>query len=75
MKPRPVTLEDICIAMAQLAAIIERSPHGEKYWPIFERLEREKEARESRSHRLAAAKAAAADLVSSTQTKRTEAQF
>jgi len=44
-------------AMADLAHIIETSPAGDKYWPIFDRLERELASRDTRSARLAAAKA------------------
>jgi hypothetical protein len=52
------TVSQILKARAQLAEIIETSPHGEKYWPIFERLERELAARDNKSARLAAARAA-----------------
>lgn len=53
------TVTDIKKAMADLADIIETSPHGDKYWPIFERLERELATRDTRSARLAAARQAA----------------
>lgn len=52
------SVTDIKRAMADLAGIIEKSPVGDKYWPIFERLERELASRDTRSARLAAAKAA-----------------
>ena len=53
------TPQDIKRAMADLAGIIETSPHGDKYWPIFERLERELATQDTRAARLAAAKRAA----------------
>jgi hypothetical protein len=46
--------------MADLAGIIEASPVGDKYWPIFERLERELATRDTRAERLAAARRAIA---------------
>jgi hypothetical protein len=52
------TVPQIREAMATLAGIIEASPTGDKYWPIFERLERELSSRDTRAARLAAAKAA-----------------
>lgn len=54
------TVPQIRQAMADLAGIIETSPHGDKYWPIFERLERELANRDTRAARLAAARAQAA---------------
>ncbi|MBY5863239.1 hypothetical protein [Rhizobium leguminosarum] len=54
------TVTDIRKAMADLAAIIEASPVGDKYWPIFERLEREIATRDTRAERLAAARRAVA---------------
>lgn len=52
------TVPQIRKAMADLAGIIETRPDGDKYWPIFERLERELSTRDTRSARLAAARAA-----------------
>ncbi|MFS8052334.1 hypothetical protein QD357_05850 [Rhizobium sp. BR 317] len=52
-----VTIDQIRQTMAILAEFIERSPNGEKAWPIFERLERELALREDRAARLAKAKA------------------
>lgn len=52
------TVSQIKKAMADLAQIIETSPRGEAYWPIFERLERELSTRDTRSARLAAARLA-----------------
>jgi len=52
------TVPQIKKAMADLADIIETSPRGDKYWPIFERLERELASMDTRSARLAAARAA-----------------
>ncbi|TCU18804.1 hypothetical protein [Rhizobium sullae] len=57
------TVGEIKKAMAILADIIETSPHGEKYWPIFERLERELAVKVNRAERLAAAKAAVNDII------------
>lgn len=54
------TVPQIRQAMADLAGIIETSPHGDKYWPIFERLERELANRDTRAARLAAARRSAA---------------
>jgi hypothetical protein len=51
-----VTLEQIDVAMAQLAELIERSPEGNAYWPIFDRLEREREHAGGRVGRLEAAR-------------------
>lgn len=53
-----VTVAQIKTAMGVVATAIETRPEGEKYWPIFERLERELVAREGRASRLAAARAA-----------------
>lgn len=58
-----VTVEQIKKAMGNLAEIIELSPVGDAYWPIFERLERELAIRENRAERLAAAKEAAKDII------------
>ncbi|MER8430043.1 hypothetical protein [Mesorhizobium caraganae] len=44
-------------ALAYVAHLIETRPEGESYWPIFERLEREREQLASRADRLRAAKA------------------
>jgi hypothetical protein len=52
------TVQQIKKAMADLAAIIETSPRGDRAWPIFERLERELATRDTRAARLAAARAA-----------------
>lgn len=52
------TVPQIRKAMADLAVIIETSPRGDKYWPIFERLERELSSRDTRAARLASARAA-----------------
>lgn len=57
----PVTLERIDAALAVLAENIETHPGGDIYWPLFERLEREREALISRSGRLAAARARVID--------------
>lgn len=54
------TVTDIRKAMADLAGIIETSPVGDRYWPIFERLERELATRDTRAERLAAARRAVA---------------
>jgi hypothetical protein len=51
-----VTVERIEAAMAKLAAIIEDAG-DDVYWPIFERLEREREKLIGRQERLQAAKA------------------
>jgi hypothetical protein len=51
-----VTLDQLDIALAQLAEIIERSPAGEKYWPIFDRLEDERKRIGGRADRLSMAK-------------------
>ncbi|WP_085044306.1 hypothetical protein [Ensifer aridi] len=52
------TVPQIRKAMADLAGIIETSPNGDTYWPIFERLERELASRDTRAARLAAARMA-----------------
>lgn len=51
-----ISVDQIRDSMAKLAHIIERSADGEKYWPIFERLEGELASRDTRSARLAAAR-------------------
>lgn len=43
-------------ALAYVAHLIETRPEGESYWPIFERLEHEREQLASRADRLRAAK-------------------
>lgn len=53
----PVTLERLDLAMAIIAEAIETHPGGEVYWPLFERLERERKALVSRAERLAVARA------------------
>ncbi len=53
----PVTLERLDAALAALAKTIETHPGGVAYWPIFERLEREREDLISRTERLASARA------------------
>lgn len=52
------TVAQIKTALADLAGIIETSPNGDRYWPIFERLERELASRDTRAARLAAARQA-----------------
>lgn len=52
------TPQQIRVAMAQLADIIDRSPDGDKYMPIFDRLESELGARNTRAARLDAARRA-----------------
>lgn len=44
-------------ALAYVAHLIETRPEGESYWPIFDRLEHEREQLASRADRLSAAKA------------------
>jgi len=51
-KHRSVTDEDLVAALGIAARIIDR--YGDVYWPIFERLEKEREARRSRGNRLGA---------------------
>ncbi|GKX33734.1 MAG: hypothetical protein MnENMB40S_13520 [Rhizobiaceae bacterium MnEN-MB40S] len=53
----PVTLERLDLALAIIAEAIETHSGGEVYWPLFERLERERKALVSRADRLAAARA------------------
>lgn len=53
-----LTVPQIKQTLADLATIIETAPDGEKYWPLFDRMERELAAREGRNARLAAARAA-----------------
>jgi len=53
----PVTLERLDLALAIIAEAIETHPGGEVYWPLFERLEREREALVARADRLAVARA------------------
>lgn len=57
-----VTIENIDIALAQCAHLIETMPDGEKLWPIFDRLERERELLTCKQDRLAAAKARVREL-------------
>jgi len=45
-----ITLEDIEIALVSIARIIDR--YGDQYWPIFERLEAERDSLLSRQSRL-----------------------
>ena len=45
-----VSDEDIEVALKSVAHLVEK--YGEKYWPIFERLEAELKSRRSRSKRL-----------------------
>lgn len=54
-----ISVAQIRDSMAKLADIIERSADGDKYWPIFERLESELASRDTRSARLAAARSGA----------------
>ena len=49
-------LDRLDSALAQLADIIESAPQGDLYWPIFDRLERERESAGGRAQRLAAAR-------------------
>lgn len=53
-----LTIQQIRKTMANLATIIETAPDGQKYWPLFEGLERELATRLDRSARLAAARGA-----------------
>ena len=52
MASRVVTETDIKTALRSVAILTDL--YGDKYWPIFERLEKELEARHSRRSRLAA---------------------
>lgn len=45
-----ISQQDIEAALQSVAQLIEA--HGEKYWPVFERLENELAERRSRSQRL-----------------------
>jgi len=45
-----VSEREIELALHSVAQLV--SSHGDKYWPIFERLENELEKRRSRSRRL-----------------------
>lgn len=45
----------IRVALKQLSGIMQKSRYAEKYWPIFERLERELALRVDRAARLKAA--------------------
>lgn len=49
------TIDQIRKALKDLAGVIETSPSGDRYWPIFERLERELVTRKDRAARLKAA--------------------
>lgn len=51
-----VTLDNVDKALAGLADIIEQDPDGDKYWPLFERLERMRDKLVSRKRRLTAAR-------------------
>lgn len=51
-----ITLRSIEIALAQCATIIETNPRGHKLWPVFERLEAERDKLADRSSRLTLAK-------------------
>ncbi|KAB1113595.1 hypothetical protein F4V89_12865 [Neorhizobium galegae] len=51
-----VTVDMIDIGLAQCAELIERLPDGDFLWPIFERLEREREMLVSKTDKLAAAR-------------------
>jgi len=53
-KRKPVTYERLVKARATLATIIET--HGDRYWPLFERLDEECAQYEKRNERLATAK-------------------
>ncbi len=57
MRYPSVTLERLEAALAALAEIIKAHPGGTAYWPIFERLERERDDLISRTDRLARARA------------------
>ena len=52
MTVEPVTLQRIERALAVLAKVIRRNPNGEQAWPIFERLESEREKLMGREDRL-----------------------
>lgn len=52
-----VSLERLDNAILGCADLIERHPRGHKLWPLFERLEREREAMVGQTDRLAAARA------------------
>ncbi|MDB5524166.1 MAG: hypothetical protein JWM58_1929 [Rhizobium sp.] len=56
MKTPAITLERIEAAMEKLLDIIEHVPEAEPCWPIYERLEREREAFISGGSRVAAAR-------------------
>lgn len=47
-----VSLKRIERSMAKVAQVIENHPRGERAWPIFERLERERDERLDRKRRL-----------------------
>ncbi|SHN18599.1 hypothetical protein [Roseibium suaedae] len=57
---KPITIERVAAALIKLAWLIERTPEGEKFLPLFERLENElaalqdKQDTMSRVRRLAA---------------------
>lgn len=48
----PVTLQRIERALAVVARVIRENPNGEQAWPIFERLEMERERMMGRDGRL-----------------------
>lgn len=58
-KADQVTEQDIEDGLDFVAGLIDR--HGDAYWPIFERLERELEQRRSKAARLSARLAKATD--------------
>lgn len=58
VRKQPVDVTTIDNALAYLAELIDTRPEGEAYWPIFERLERERDTRRSREARLREARRA-----------------
>lgn len=58
-KADQITEQDIEDGLDFIAGLIDR--HGDAYWPIFERLERELEQRRSKAARLSARLAKATD--------------
>ncbi|SOC42480.1 hypothetical protein SAMN05892877_11022 [Rhizobium subbaraonis] len=69
-RPPVVTEKQIREGMATLARIMQEHPNGEKFWPLFERLERELALCQSKKSRLAAALAFTQE-----STDRSEARF
>lgn len=53
----PAYLRDVEEALSYLAYLIETRPEGEAYWPLFDRLEIERERLVSRKERLRVARA------------------